>query len=436
MKPKVSLFWYRRDLRIEDNVALFHALSSGNKVLPIFIFDTEILSELDPTDARVSFLHSRLAQINDFLKTQGTSLLVKKGGVVEVLDELTALYDVQEVFANKDYEPYATRRDEALKKHLQSKNIPLLLFKDQVIFETNEIVKSDGTPYKVYTPYAKKWMAHLGEVFYQSCASETLCQHFYAFQTSFPSLEAIGFRPSPHGVLPFDISELLVHNYEQTRNFPAVNGTSRLSPHLRFGTISIRKCVQIARKSNNPTFLKELVWREFFMQILWHFPKSVVQNFKSKYNGISWRNDPEEFRAWCEGKTGYPLVDAGMRELNETGYMHNRVRMVVASFLCKHLLIDWRWGETYFAKKLLDFDLAQNVGNWQWVAGTGCDAAPYFRVFNPTEQAKKFDKQFQYLKKWVPEFQALDYVQPIVDHRMARERCLKVYKEGLNRASN
>jgi len=432
MKPKISIFWFRRDLRIEDNVGLYHALSSGNKVLPLFVFDTDILENLDADDARVTFIHEELTRMHRFLSEVGSSLFVRRGKVTEVFKELIDTFDLQEVYTNRDYEPYATQRDEEAKDFLSLMNVPLLSFKDQVIFETNEIVKQDGSPYKVYTPYSKKWLSQLSETFYACFTTSDLLENFYKFTSNLISLEEIGFRPSAIKVLPFDTSESMVNGYEGTRNFPGVQGTSRLSPHLRFGTVSVRKCVQNALKSSNTTFLKELIWREFFMQILWHFPKTVLCNFKPKYDGILWRNKQKEYQAWCDGNTGYPIVDAGMRELNSTGFMHNRVRMITASFLCKHLLIDWRWGEMYFAKKLLDFDLAQNVGNWQWVAGTGCDAAPYFRIFNPTEQVKKFDKDFAYIKKWVPEFQELTYVLPIVNHKEARERCLKTYKEGLN----
>ena len=432
MKPKISIFWFRRDLRVEDNVGLYHALSSGNKVLPLFIFDTDILENLDTDDARVTFIHEELTRMHRFLSEVGSSLFVRRGKVTEVFKELLNTFDLQEVYVNRDYEPYATQRDAETKDFLSLMNVPFLSFKDQVIFETNEIVKQDGGPYKVYTPYSKKWLSQLSETFYTCFSTTDLMENFYKFTSNLVSLKEIGFRPSSIKVMPFDTSVNMLDGYEGTRNFPGVKGTSRLSPHLRFGTVSVRKCVQNALNSSNSTFLKELIWREFFMQILWHFPKTVLHNFKPKYDGILWRNKQKDYQAWCDGNTGYPIVDAGMRELNSTGFMHNRVRMITASFLCKHLLIDWRWGEMYFAKKLLDFDLAQNVGNWQWVAGTGCDAAPYFRIFNPTEQVKKFDKDFTYIKKWVPEFQELTYVLPIVDHKEARERCLKTYKEGLN----
>lgn len=426
------IFWFRRDLRLEDNVALFHALNSGKQVLPIFIFDTEILHKLPKRDARVSFIYKTLAEMHQKLLKINSGLLVKFGNPLEVFEQLISQHNISTVYANKDYEPYATSRDHEVKEFLATRGKQFQRFKDQVIFEENEIVKADGNPYSIYTPYSKKWMEALHHKNYTSIESEALLRHFLKYKTDFPTLEMIGFEESEIKVPDYDISDDLIFNYEKRRNFPAKNGTSHLSPHLRFGTISIRKCVQRALQFDDTTFLKELIWREFFMQILWHYPQSSKECFKPKYERIVWRNNEQEFKAWCEGETGYPIVDAGMRELNTTGIMHNRVRMITASFLCKHLLIDWRWGEAYFAEKLLDYDMAQNVGNWQWSAGTGCDSAPYFRIFNPTEQVKKFDKQLQYIKKWVPDFQDLTYVTPIIDHKIARERCLKRYKEGLD----
>jgi deoxyribodipyrimidine photo-lyase len=428
---KITIFWFRRDLRLDDNVGLFHALVAHAKVLPVFIFDTSILSELEKEDARVTFLYERLKKINAELNAIGSSLKVYLGEPLEVFAEIIKTLNVESVYTNKEYEPYAIRRDEAVSKFLLNNNIAFKTFKDQVIFETNDILKPDAKPYNIYTPYSKKWLAALEEKHYASINSETYLGNFLKITIDFPPLETIGFSKSSMEVLPFDLSENLIDNYEATRNFPALNKTSKLSPHLRFGTISVRKCVQQALQSKRYIFLKELIWREFFMQILWHFPGSAINNFKRKYDSIIWRNNEEEFEAWCSGKTGYPLVDAGMRELNTTGYMHNRVRMITASFLCKHLLIDWRLGEAYFAKKLLDFDLAQNVGNWQWSAGTGCDAAPYFRIFNPTTQLEKFDKDLHYIKKWVPEFQEAKYPKPIVDHKEARKRCLSAYKDAI-----
>ncbi|MGH1383974.1 cryptochrome/photolyase family protein [Kordia sp.] len=432
MKDNYVLFWHRRDLRIEDNIGLHKALTSENKVIPLFIFDENILDKLPKDDARVTFIHEQLEKMyNTLQEKHGVSLLVQHGNPIEVFREIIGKINIVAVYTNHDYETYAIARDQKVKEFLETENIAFHTFKDQVIFERDEIVKADGQPYSIYTPYSKKWLAKLKNSDYESVDCASHYKNFSKLHFDFLSLEAIGFTTSNIKVLPHTMTENIIENYEATRNFPAIEGTSKLSPHLRFGTISVRQCVQNGLQSEENTFLKELIWREFFMQILWHFPKSVTNNFKSKYDGIKWRNNEKEFKAWCEGKTGYPLVDAGMRELNESGYMHNRVRMITASFLCKHLLIDWKWGEAYFAEKLLDFDLAQNVGNWQWVAGTGCDSAPYFRIFNPTTQIQKFDKAHNYIKKWVPDYQEFSYPQPIVEHKHARERCLATYKEGL-----
>ena len=427
-KAAVSFFWFRRDLRLEDNVGVYHALKSDYPVIPLFIFDEAILDSLSKEDARVTFIHESLAKINAQLIGIGSSLLIKKGKTQQVWQELITEFDVKEVFFNKDYEPYAIQRDEAICRLLETNKTISYSFKDQVLFEENEITKTDGLPYTVYTPYKNKWL----EKYYQNLpilefdASE-LYFNFYKSRFVFPSLEQIGFVGSSIKVQPYTFDAL--ENYQDTRDFPAVDSTSYLSPHLRFGTVSIRKMIRFAARTN-AVFLSELIWREFFMQILYHFPKVVTQNFKSAYDGIQWRNNEEDFKRWCTGTTGYPMVDAGMRQLNETGYMHNRVRMVVASFLCKHLLIQWQWGEAYFAEKLLDYDLSANVGNWQWAAGTGCDAAPYFRVFNPDIQLKKFDEKGIYIRKWIPEFD-LGYGEPMVDHAMARDRAVATYKAGI-----
>ncbi|QHI35721.1 Deoxyribodipyrimidine photo-lyase [Kordia antarctica] len=431
MKDNYVIFWHRRDLRIEDNIGLYNALTSGKKVISLFIFDSDILEKLPEDDARITFIHQELEKIHATLQKQDASLLVKHGKPSEIFKELIEKYNISEVYTNHDYEPYAIARDKEIKELLTAENVDFKTFKDQVIFERNDIVKADGKPYSIYTPFSKKWLAALKDSDYRSVDCVSHYKNYAKIDVDFPSLKDIGFTTSSIKVIPFNMTENIVDNYEDTRNFPAIDGTSNLSPHLRFGTISVRKCVQNGLQSENTIFLKELIWREFFMQILWHYPKSVTNNFKSKYDGIKWRNNEEEFKAWREGKTGYPLVDAGMRQLNESGYMHNRVRMITASFLCKHLLIDWKWGEAYFAEKLLDFDLAQNVGNWQWVAGTGCDSSPYFRIFNPTTQIQKFDKEHEYIKKWVSDYQEFTYPQPIVEHKFARERCLEVYKKGI-----
>ncbi|WP_366183924.1 deoxyribodipyrimidine photo-lyase [Flavobacterium ovatum] len=427
-KTKVSFFWFRRDLRLDDNVGLFHALRSIYPVIPIFIYDDVILENLPKDDARVTFIYESLTEINAELDAVGSSLLIKKGETKIVWESLLQEFDVQEVFWNKDYEPFGIARDLAIATKLKAKNISCHSFKDQVIFEENEVTKADGLPYTVYTPFKNKWL-----VKHKSClpiieyTTEDYFFNFFKYFFTFPSIEEIGFEKSTIKVNAHNLSQ--IKTYQDTRDFPALDTTSYLSPHLRFGTVSIRKLVVWASKTN-AVFLSELIWREFFMQILFHFPKVVTHNFKSSYDGIQWRNNEADFERWCSGNTGYPMVDAGMRELNATGYMHNRVRMVVASFLCKHLLISWQWGEAYFAQKLLDFDLSANVGNWQWAAGTGCDAAPYFRVFNPEIQMKKFDEKGIYIRKWIPEFD-LGYAAPMVEHAFARDRAIATYKAGI-----
>jgi len=427
-KQKVTFFWLRRDLRLEDNTGLFHALQSGFLVIPLFIFDEDILEHLPKNDARVTFIHDSLSEINSELKKVQSSILIKKGKTKEVWKSLVEEFDIQNMFYNKDYEPYAIKRDAEIMALLQKNNIESFPFKDHVIFEEKEITKADGLPYTVYTPYKNKWLEkyHLS-----GSGPENDTKPFYSnFAKSkfeFPDLAQIGFEVSTIKVLPHNLTQIT--NYKEIRDFPALDGTSYLSPHLRFGTVSIRKLVNWAHKKNQ-TFLSELIWREFFIQILFSFPRCVNHNFKSSYDGIQWRNNEDDFKRWCSGTTGYPMVDAGMRQLNETGYMHNRVRMVVASFLCKHLLINWQWGEAYFAEKLLDFELASNVGNWQWAAGTGCDAAPYFRVFNPEIQQKKFDEKGAYIRKWIPEFD-FGYSEPMIDHAFARDRAIATYKAGI-----
>ena len=423
----INIVWLRRDLRLTDNTALQQALKSANKTAVLFIFDTNILDELKQDDARVTFIHQQLTKLDKELREMNSGLLVKTGEPLKIWKELISDFEIGEVHFNRDYEPYATERDNKVQQLLQKNNIAVQSYKDQVIFEPHEVLKGDGTPYTVFTPYKNKWLEHFAPQQIK-VEADLKPDAFAEIDSSLPTLEEIGFQKSSIAVKDYDLS--VVENYSETRNFPAIHGTSYLSVHLRFGTVSIRQIVQQVYKQS-PEFLSELVWREFFTQILFHFPLVVNENFRAKYNGIKWRNDEREFERWCKGETGYPIVDAGMRELNKAGYMHNRVRMITASFLCKHLLIDWRWGEAYFAKKLLDFELSSNNGNWQWAAGTGCDAAPYFRVFNPTEQVKKFDKEMRYIKKWVPEFQELTYPAPMVNHKIARNRALETYKKGI-----
>lgn len=420
---ELVVFWFRRDLRLGDNTGLYHALKSGLKVLPVFIFDQQILNDLPWNDTRVTFIYDSLKGIHHALSKYASSLYVRNGDPREVWKELFEEFDIKAIYTNEDYEPYAIKRDQAVKQLAEANGAEFHSFKDQVVFDPTEVLKpSDNHPYTIYTPYKNKWLERYQE-FPAKVLPDFNKEGFYQFDTELPSLEEVGFQRSEIKVKPYDLSH--IGQYEKHRDFPAQDGTSYLSVHLRFGTVSVRQAIA-QLKGDDKVFLSELIWREFFMQILYHFPEVVTENFKSKYDGIEWRNNESDFEKWKNGETGYPLVDAGMRQLNQTGYMHNRVRMVVASFLCKHLLIDWRWGEAYFAEKLLDFELASNNGNWQWSAGTGCDAAPYFRVFNPTEQLKKFDPKMEYTKKWVTEF-----LPPMIDHSFARKRALETYKVGL-----
>ncbi|NNJ89675.1 MAG: deoxyribodipyrimidine photo-lyase [Eudoraea sp.] len=432
---KISIFWFRRDLRLEDNTGLIQALKGKFPVLPLFIFDPNILNELPKDDARVSFLYNTLKKIRKQLeKENSSSLAIFHDDPMEVFKDLSDKYDLQAVYTNTDYEPYAKERDDAIATYLSNKGIAFHSYKDQVIFEKEEVVKGDGDPYIVYTPYMRRWKEHFRENNpLQTDKDKTQLSNLIK-DTSLPALKLsdMGFEQSSLKIPEYDVSSSLIKDYEKTRNFPALEGTSHLGPHLRFGTVSIRQMVQKAISEKNEIFWNELIWREFFMQILWHFPRTTQEAFRKKYDRIEWRNNEEEFEKWKKGETGYALVDAGMRELNATGYMHNRVRMLVASFLCKHLLIDWRWGEAYFAEKLLDYELSSNVGNWQWAAGSGVDAAPYFRIFNPMTQVEKFDKDRTYIKKWVPEIDSDDYVSKMVDHKEARERCLETYKAALS----
>ncbi len=434
MAEKLNVFWFRRDLRLHDNRGFYKALCGKHAVMPIFIFDTEILDSLPKDDARVTFIHDTLQELRNELQEHGSSIAIYHGTPQKVFSEIISEFNIQNVITNHDYEPYAKERDQNIKDFLAEKNIGFHTFKDQVIFEKDEVVKDDGDPYVVYTPYSKKWLDNFKKldnfkVYDPSSKWKQLYQHS---RLSNLTLGDIGFERSSIKVPDYNISEETLKNYKDTRNYPAKSpGTSHLSPHLRFGTIGIRSLVKKATEVKDQTFLKELIWREFFMQILWHYPETVNNAFRAKYDRIEWRNKESEFEKWKKGETGYPLVDAGMRELNETGFMHNRVRMIVGSFLCKHLLIDWRWGEAYFAEKLLDYEMSSNVGNWQWVAGSGVDAAPYFRIFNPTTQIEKFDKDRKYIKKWVPEVDSDSYPEKMVDHKKARERCLNTYKSAV-----
>lgn len=434
MARKLTIFWFRRDLRLEDNIGLYQALQSEYPVIPIFIFDTAILDELeDKKDKRVAFIHSELTKIQEQLTQLGSTLHVFYSTVLDSFEKLTNTYDIAEVYTNEDYEPYAIKRDKNVSSYLASKGIAFKSYKDQVIFHKNEILKDNGEPYVVYTPYSKRWKTILNDKDLKSYNTSSLASNYYQQkEIPVPTLESIGFETVNFSVPPAVADESIIKNYNKTRDIPSINGTTKLSVHLRFGTISIRQLVRDAMQLNEK-YLNELIWRDFYHMILWHFPDNVSESFRKEYDEIKWRNNEAEFEAWCKGQTGYPIVDAGMRELNHTGYMHNRVRMVVASFLTKHLLIDWRWGEAYFATKLLDFDLAANNGGWQWAAGCGCDAAPYFRIFNPYLQTKKFDPDLAYIRKWVPEIDELTYPLPIVEHDYARKRCLETYKVALDK---
>lgn len=432
-QDKISLFWFRRDLRLDDNAGLYYALKENFPVLPIFIFDTEILDDLeDKKDARVEFIHDQILHIQEDLKEKGTSLLVKHGKPIEMFKEILNDYQIGAVFTNRDYEPYAIQRDGEVEKLLKEHEIPFYTFKDHVIFEKDEVLTDGGDFYKVFTPYKNKWLDKFNKNHLETYTSGLSFENWYETEPiPLLSLNDIGFEYADIDIPTNYINADIIERYDETRDFPAEqHGTTRLGIHLRHGTVSIRKVAQKANELSH-TFLNELIWRDFYAQILFHNPQVVDTSFKPAYDKIKWRNNEKEFERWCEGNTGYPIVDAGMRQLNATGYMHNRVRMITASFLTKHLLIDWRWGEAYFAKKLLDYELANNNGGWQWAAGSGTDAQPYFRIFNPQAQAEKFDENQEYIKKWVPELYTSEYPKPIVNHKTARERCLKVYKRAL-----
>ncbi len=429
---KITLFWFRRDLRLHDNAGLYHALKNNVPVLPIFIFDTHILNKLtDKKDARVEFIHTAISNLNHELNKLGSALKIFHSTAETVFSELINQYEIECVYTNHDYETYANERDANIKQILEKHQIEFKTYKDQCVFEKHEITKDDGKPYTVFTPYSRKWKAHLKNHHLEAYPNHQYFSNF--FQTTpfpIPTLKELGFEKSNVDMPANTVNPAIISQYKEQRDFPSIGGTSRLSVHLRFGTVSVRALAKEA-VALSETWLNELIWRDFYMMILYHFPQVATQAFKPQYDRFNWRNNEQEFKAWCNGQTGFPIVDAGMRELNATGFMHNRVRMIVASFLTKDLLIDWRWGEAYFAQKLLDFDLSANNGGWQWAAGSGCDAAPYFRVFNPTEQTKKFDAQFHYIKKWVPEYNTPKYVKPIVDHAAARLRALATYKEAL-----
>jgi deoxyribodipyrimidine photo-lyase len=433
MKKEINICWLRRDLRVDDNAALYHALKEGLPVLLLFIFDKKILDDLsDKKDARVTFIYQTLKAMEEKLQQHGSSILIKYGSPEDAWPEVLSAYRVKSVYTNHDYEPYALQRDETLAEYLRSEEIAFQTYKDQVIFEKDEITKADGKPYTVFTPYFKQWKNKLDDFYLKAYpVKKYLAQLYQTKPLIFPTLHNLGFEESDQK-FPSANFEHKLAAYEERRDFPYDDATSRLGLHLRFGTISIREAASTAVAAKAEKWLSELAWRDFYMMILWHFPHVATKSFKPAYDSIKWHNNEQEFEAWKNGKTGYPIVDAGMNQLNQTGYMHNRVRMIVGSFLTKHLLIDWRWGEAYFAEKLLDYEMASNVGGWQWACGCGNDAAPYFRVFNPELQAKKFDPQNKYIYKWAPEYKQEMHTQPIVEHAFARERILKVFKEALS----
>ncbi|MDP4211982.1 MAG: deoxyribodipyrimidine photo-lyase [Bacteroidota bacterium] len=438
MKPVVDIFWFRRDLRVKDNAGLYQALKGQYPVLPLFVFDRNILEGLEnKTDRRVEFIDQQLKLLQRQFASVESAILIRYGTPTEIFSQLSEHYDIRAVLCNEDYEPYARERDRVISDMMQAKGIPFHSFKDQVIFSRDEVLRGDGSPYTIFTPYSKKWLALLRPFYLRAYPVEQYLSNLFKFKPpESPSLKYMGFTSSGDPFPPEDPGEALIRHYGKQRDYPGLDATSHLGIHLRFGTISIRQLATEAA-TLSPVLLNELIWRDFYQMILWHFPKvGKGRAFKPAYEYINWRNNEKEFAKWCAGETGYPMVDAGMRQLHETGFMHNRVRMITASFLAKHLLIDWRWGEAYFAAKLLDYDLASNNGGWQWAAGCGCDAAPYFRVFNPTLQQKKFDPDGTYVKRWVPEIAEMNYPQPMVEHVFARNRAIAAYKKALQTSSN
>ena len=428
---KAVLFWFRRDLRMEDNHGLYCALKSGLPVVPLFIFDREILDRLNSDDQRVPFIHQEIQRLQEECKLQNSSMLVEYGYPEQIFEKLLKEGNFTEVHTNEDYEPYALERDEIIKNRCEEKDVDFFTYKDHVIFHKDDILKDDGDPYSVFTPYSKKWKAHVEEDTFEHYSSEEHLDALWkpedAEDLSIPELSDMGFSGAEVEYPSRTVKQSLIKQYADKRNLPAEQGTSRLGLHFRFGTISIREKARRAKELSE-SFLNELIWRDFYSMVLYQYPHVVDGPFRKKYEDIPWRNNEDEFEKWKKGMTGIPMVDAGMRQLNETGYMHNRVRMIVASFLTKNLLINWQWGEAYFAEKLLDYELASNNGGWQWAAGTGTDAAPYFRIFNPLTQQKKFDKNNAYVCKWIPELNTDDYPGQMVDLKESRKRCLEAYK--------
>jgi deoxyribodipyrimidine photo-lyase len=444
--PKHVFFWFRRDLRLEDNRGLVAALKSGLPVRCVFIFDRHILDKLeDKDDARLTFIHESLQKLNSDLSEHASRLEVFYGKPEELWSKIIH-DDTEALFVNRDYEPYAIKRDAQVAETCKRKGVDFQHFKDHIIFEGSEVLSDSEKPYKVFTPYSRKWKKVLDEKglgiqklpkspsFYPAADLGQFKYSGHSIDDKQVSLTTMGFEASQLDFPARKVEAEIIRKYADNRDFPGLKkGTSRLGVHLRFGTLSIRQLAKYS-STKSEVYLRELIWRDFYSAILQHFPHVAEGSFKPEWDQFEWETNEDHFEAWCEGKTGYPLVDAGMRELNETGFMHNRVRMVCASFLCKHLLISWKWGEAWFARKLLDFDLASNNGGWQWAAGSGCDAQPWFRIFNPTSQLQKFDPKGDYVKRWLPEWsESVLYESPVVEHKWARERTLARFKAAFGK---
>jgi len=471
---KNALFWFRRDLRLQDNTALYYALNNADTVACIFVFDKNILSELGKADTRVDFLWHTLNSLKEELKQLGSDLIIVHDNPEKIIPELAIKYGVSAIYCNEDYEPKARQRDRTVAELVREKNIDFFSYKDQCVFSKEEILNSQHQAYTVFTHYAQAWRKKFTLDFIKEYPSESFLNKLAKFKTQkIPELSSIGFEQTNISKMKIGFSnkeavqlfntftEKKINHYKVLRDFPSISGVSYLSVHNRFGTISVRHLLReaIMLKDQNPmneesidTWISELIWRDFYFQLLYNFPHVAYEPFHSEYNDFPWENDMEKFQKWCDGETGYPLIDAAMKQLNQTGYMHNRLRMVVASFLTKHLLVDYRLGEQYFAAKLLDFDLSANNGGWQWAASTGCDAQPYFRIFNPILQSEKFDPHGKFIKKMLPIFSLIDekyvhnpseykeelkmlginlgieYPEPIVNHKQARQRTLDIFK--------
>lgn len=408
------------------------ALKDNQSVLPLFIFDTNVLLELEKDDSRITFIYNEIEKIKKQLAIYGSDIIVEYGEPLNVFKKLIKEYNIKQVYCNKDHEPYGIKRDLKIKDVLEKEGIPLIQHLDHLISDKDTVLKPDSNPYNVFTHYKNRFKQLIGNDKYKEYDVGLYKNNFLQISNNVKllPLEYFGFKKTNTIFPPGSIDVEIIQKYHFTRDMPSLSGTSKLGIHLRFGTISIRELFRIAVDLNS-IFLDELIWREFYAMILMHYPDVVYNSFKKKYDEIQWLNNEADFEAWKNGQTGYPFVDAGMRQLNESGFMHNRLRMVTASFLTKHLLIDWRWGEAYFAKKLLDYELSSNNGGWQWSAGSGCDAAPYFRIFNPSLQQKRFDPKVEFIQKWVSEYKTPSYPKPIVEHEFAVSRCKSVYRKGL-----